>query len=103
MESVMSSFIRPLAYLLLKIVSRLCFIFICSAHLTLPLTRNVSMSEKLIHSFEGICPLTHYGTYGIKKKYARAVELERTVSCVHFTLASTCQTFPAVIKQIKSH
>ncbi|CAF3333241.1 unnamed protein product [Rotaria socialis] len=27
------------------------------------------MSEKVIHSFEGVCPLTHYGIYGIKKSY----------------------------------
>lgn len=27
------------------------------------------MNEKVIHSFEGICPLTTYGIYGIKKKY----------------------------------
>ncbi|UJR36761.1 hypothetical protein I4U23_029476 [Adineta vaga] len=27
------------------------------------------MSEKVIHSFEGICPLTHYGIYGIKKSF----------------------------------
>ncbi len=28
---------------------------------------NILMSEKQIHSFEGICPLTHHGIYGIKK------------------------------------
>ncbi|CAF4057300.1 unnamed protein product [Adineta steineri] len=27
------------------------------------------MSEKVIHSFEGTCPLTHYGIYGIKKGF----------------------------------
>ncbi|CAF1037362.1 unnamed protein product [Rotaria sordida] len=27
------------------------------------------MSEKVIHSFEGICPLTHNGIYGIKKNF----------------------------------
>lgn len=29
------------------------------------------MSEKVIHGFEGICPLTHYGIYGIKKRYRK--------------------------------
>lgn len=32
------------------------------------LIQNIQMSEKLIHSFEGTCPLTHHGVYGIKKK-----------------------------------
>ncbi|CAF1473597.1 unnamed protein product [Adineta steineri] len=27
------------------------------------------MNEKIIHSFEGICPLTFYGIYGIKKSF----------------------------------
>ncbi|CAF1021005.1 unnamed protein product [Rotaria sp. Silwood1] len=29
----------------------------------------MSMNEKIIHSFEGICPLTYYGIYGIKKNF----------------------------------
>ncbi|CAF3352501.1 unnamed protein product [Rotaria socialis] len=27
------------------------------------------MNEKVIHSFEGVCPLTYYGVYGIKKSF----------------------------------
>ena len=38
-------------------------------HLTYLLVYPVLMNEKLIHSFEGTCPLTTYGVYGIKKRY----------------------------------